>query len=157
MNKKPFKGKLLQLTMAFKINVAHNGKTYKLETEDENIVGRNIGDEIDGAEFSKDLEGYKLLITGTSDKAGFCGLERINGPGLHKELLSYETGMHKRTKKEGKKERTNKTPNGLRLRKTVRGKEISLHTVQINTKVVKEGTKKFDSFFEKSEDNTKTE
>jgi len=42
----------------------------------------------------------------------------------------------------------NKKPKGLRLRKTVRGKEISLATVQINTKVLKEGAKKFDSLFE---------
>ena len=101
---------------------------------------------------SSDLSGYKWLSTGTSDKAGFCGLVSINGPGLHKKLLSYETGMHTRPKKEGKKARTNKTPKGLRLRKTVRGKEISLHTVQINTKVVSEGSKKFESLFE-----TKTE
>jgi ribosomal protein S6E (S10) len=52
--------------------------------------------------------------------------------------------MHKRPKKEGKKQRTNKNPKGLRLRKTVRGKEISLDTVQINTKVLKEGSKKFE-------------
>ncbi|MEA3248371.1 MAG: S6e family ribosomal protein, partial [Nanoarchaeota archaeon] len=44
-----------------------------------------------------------------------------------------------------------KKPKGLRLRKTVRGKEISLDTVQINTKVLKEGSKKFDTFFEKVE------
>lgn len=134
--------------MAFKFNVAKDGKTYKVDVENEVLVGHNIGDEIDGSLISSDLAGYKLLITGTSDKAGFCGLQRINGPGLHKELLSYEKGMHTRPKREGKKVRTNKTPKGLRLRKTVRGKEISLDTVQINTKVIVEGAKKFESFFE---------
>lgn len=133
--------------MAFKINVAHNGKTYKAETDNEEITGYSIGETIDGALISDDLAGFELEITGTSDKAGFCGLPNIQGTRLHRVLLSYERGMHKRPKHEGKKVRSNKNPKGLRLRKTVRGKEISLDTVQINTKVVKEGKKKFDDLF----------
>lgn len=130
--------------MTFKINVANKGKTYKVETENEELVGLGIEEELKGESISPELKGYTLKITGTSDKAGFCGLPNIIGPRLHKVLLSYEQGMHKRPKKEGKKQRTNKTPSGLRLRKTVRGKEISLETVQINTKVIKEGEKKFE-------------
>lgn len=130
--------------MTFKINIANKGKTYKAETENEELVGLSIEEEIKGEKISPELKGYILKITGTSDKAGFCGLPNLIGPRLHKVLLSYETGMHKRPKKEGKKQRTNKTPSGLRLRKTVRGKEISLETVQINTKVIKEGEKKFE-------------
>jgi len=53
--------------------------------------------------------------------------------------------MKKKPKGEGK---INRKPNGLRLRKTVRGKEISPDTVQINAKVLKEGSKKFESLFE---------
>ena len=30
--------------MAFKINVSHKGKTYKLETENEALVGKKIGE-----------------------------------------------------------------------------------------------------------------
>jgi ribosomal protein S6E (S10) len=37
------------------------------------------------------------------------------------------------------------TQEGLRLRKTVRGNEISADTVQINLSVKKEGSKKFES------------
>lgn len=133
--------------MAFKINVARNGKTYKLESENEELTNFSIGDSINGSLLSKDLEGYELKITGTSDKAGFCGLKNIEGPRLHRVLLSYETGMHKRPKKEGKKQRTNKNPKGLRLRKTVRGREISNDTIQINTKVLKEGKRKFEELF----------
>ncbi|MEA3248358.1 MAG: S6e family ribosomal protein, partial [Nanoarchaeota archaeon] len=132
--------------MTFKINVSHNGKTYKVETEDEKLVGYSIGDKIKGEEISEDLASYELEITGTSDKAGFMGMPTIEGPNLHKVLLSYGKGMHKKPKGEKK---VNKKPKGLRLRKTVRGKEISLDTVQINTKVLKEGSKKFDTFFEK--------
>ncbi len=135
--------------MAFKINIAHKGKTYKVETEDEILVGKSIGDTIKGEEVSPDLAGYELEITGTSDKAGFPGLPEIKGPQIKRELLTYGRGMKQRPRREGKF----KTPNtqGLRLRKTVRGKEISESTVQINIKVTKEGTKKFDDFFKTEE------
>ena len=131
--------------MVFKINVSHNGKTFKVESENEDLVGYSIGEKIDGKEISADLEGYEIEITGTSDKAGFTGMLNIDGPNLHRALLGYGKGMHKKPKGEKKK---NKRPNGLRLRKTVRGKEISLETIQINTKVLKEGSKKFEALFE---------
>ena len=143
--------------MVFKINIAHNGKTYKVETEDEKLVGYSIGDKIKGEEISGDLTGYEIEITGTSDKAGFMGMMNIEGPNLHKVLLDYGKGMHKKPRGERK---INKKPKGLRLRKTVRGKEISLDTVQINTKVLKEGSKKFSAFFENletSEESKKSE
>ena len=132
----------------FKINVSHKGKTFKIETESEDLVGHSIGDKIEGKLLDEKLEGYEIEITGTSDKAGFTGVKTIEGPNLKKALLSYGHGMHKKPKGEKK---FNKKPKGLRLRKTVRGKEISLATVQINSKVTKEGTKKFDSLFEKPE------
>jgi hypothetical protein len=40
----------------------------------------------------------------------------------------------------------NITIKGIRLRKTNRGEEISLKTSQINTKVLKQGHKKFEEF-----------
>ncbi len=131
--------------MVFKINVSHKGKTFKTETEGEDLVGYSIGEKIDGKEISADLEGYEIQITGTSDKSGFTGMGNINGPNLHKVLLGYGKGMKKKPKGEKK---INKKPKGLRLRKTVRGKEISLFTSQINSKVLKEGSKKFDALFE---------
>ena len=131
--------------MAFKINVGYKGKTFKVETEDEKLVGSSIGDKIKGEEISEDLTGYEIEITGTSDKSGFCGVKSISGPNLHKVLLGYGHGMHMKPKGEKK---INRKPNGLRLRKTVRGKEISNITIQINTKVLKEGAKKFDALFE---------
>ena len=77
----------------------------KIETENEELIGLSINDKFDGKVLSEDLAGYELEITGTSDKSGFCGLARINGPDLHKVLLSYETGMHKRPKKIGLEKR----------------------------------------------------
>ncbi|MFA5060720.1 MAG: S6e family ribosomal protein [Candidatus Pacearchaeota archaeon] len=135
--------------MAFKINVSHKGKTFKVEKENESLVGISIGDKINGSEVSEELKGYELEITGTSDKAGFAGMPNISGPNLKKVLLTYGKGMHKKPK--GLK-KVNKKPKGLRLRKTIRGKEISLNTVQINTKVIKEGQKKFEELFAKPEE-----
>ncbi len=63
--------------MAFKVNVAHNGKTFKLESESESLVGHSIGEKFDGKEISEDLEGFELQITGTSDKSGFDQIEFI--------------------------------------------------------------------------------
>ena len=140
--------------MVFKINVSHKGKTFKVETENEALAGYSIGDKIDGKEFSADLEGYEIEITGTSDKSGFMGSSEIDGPNLHKALLGYGKGMHKKPKGEKK---TNKRPKGLRLRKTVRGKEIPLFTVQINSKVLKEGSKKFEALFEAPAEETPAE
>ncbi len=130
--------------MVFKINVSHKGKAFKVETGDEKLVGYSIGEKLDGKEISADLEGYEIEITGTSDKSGFTGMIHIDGPNLKKALLTYGVGMHKKPKGDKK---INRKPKGLRLRKTVRGREISLDTVQINTKVLKEGAKKFDSLF----------
>ena len=132
-----------------KINIANKGKTYKIETESEVLVGTKIGDKVKGEDVSADLAGYELEITGTSDKSGFPGFKNLKGSGLRKVLLTYGPGMKNRPKKEGKKP----TPNnkGLRLRKTFRGNEISSDTVQINIKVIKEGTKKFDDFFKPTE------
>ncbi|MBU2576715.1 MAG: 30S ribosomal protein S6e [Nanoarchaeota archaeon] len=141
--------------MAFKINVGFKGKTFKVETEDEKLVGYSIGEKIKGEEISEDLKSYELEITGTSDKAGFCGVKSINGPNLRKVLLGYGHGMHKRPK--GLSKQPGKKPAGLRLRKTIRGKEISNATIQINTKVLTEGSKKFDALFEKPAEEPKEE
>jgi len=136
--------------MVFKINVSHKGKAYKAETDNEDLAGIKINDKIDGKMISNDLEGYELEITGTSDKAGFPGLPNVQGPQLKGVLLTYGRGMHKKPRREGRK-RVQST-RGLRLRKTVRGNEISLHTVQINTKVLKEGHKKFADLLPKKEE-----
>ncbi len=137
--------------MVFKINISHNGKTFKVESENEELVGHSIDDKISGKDISTLLNGYELLITGTSDKAGFMGSPDIDGPNLHKVLLGYGRGMKKRPRGETK---INRKPKGLRLRKTVRGKEISLFTVQINTKVLEEGSKKFETLFDDSEEKS---
>ena len=134
--------------MPFKINIGtKEGKTYKFETESEELVGKSLGDKIAGKELNKDFEGYEFQIMGTSDKSGFTSMTDVEGIGLKKVLLTYGKGMHKRPKREGKKKRSNPTPGGLRLRKTVRGKVISPAITQINLKLIKEGSKKLPEMF----------
>jgi len=139
--------------MVFKINIADkSGKTYKLETEAEFLIDKELHDKFEGKELSSDLEGYEFEITGASDKSGFTALESVPGIGLKKVLLGYGKGMKKRPKYEGKKKRADKKPKGLRLRKTVRGKVISSAIIQINLKAIKEGKKSLEEVF-----NPKTE
>ena len=125
--------------MPFKINVSHKGKTIKLETDSEDLVGKAIGEAIKGQHISADLEGYELQITGTADISGFPGKQGLEGAGYHRQLLTKGFGM-----KDSRK--------GLRLKKTLRGQEISLQTSQINTIVVKEGKKKFEDLLPKKEE-----
>jgi small subunit ribosomal protein S6e len=134
--------------MVFKINISEkSGKTYKLESEAEYFIDKELHDKLEGKEISPDLEGYELEITGASDLAGFTIMKDVPGIGLKKVLLGYGKGMKKRPKRELKKTRSNYKPKGLRLRKTVRGRVISPAIVQINLKVVKEGKKPLATIF----------
>ncbi len=128
--------------MAFKINVSDKGKTLKVESDNEEILGLTIGSEIDGKLLSADLEGYKLEITGTSDSSGFPGFSNFKGPALRGVILTKGRGMKDNTE-------------GLRLRKKVRGSEISADTAQINLIVKKEGSKKFLDLIPKKEEAKK--
>jgi small subunit ribosomal protein S6e len=127
--------------MVFKINISHKGKTYKVETEDETLVGRKIGEKIPGADVAPELEGFELEITGTSDLSGIPGFKGLDEDIYHRKLLGFGPGMKDRRK-------------GIRLRKTQRGEAISLKTRQINIKVLKEGKRKFEDLFNKEEAET---
>lgn len=129
--------------MVFKINISDkSGKTYHFETESESLVGKELKQKFLGNEILPDLAGYEFEITGGSGNSGMPMLPNVEGMIKQRVLLSYETGMHRRSRREGKKPRSNFTPKGLRLRKTVKGKIISQDTAQINLKVLKQGNKK---------------
>jgi len=119
--------------MAFKINISHKGRTFKIEIENESLIRMKIGDKINGNLISADFDGYELEITGTSDIAGFPGIKGEIGNHLRRLLLTKNDKGMNQTR-----------PGGLRLKKTVRGEEVGEKTVQINIKVLKEGKKKFD-------------
>ena len=134
--------------MPFKLNIGtKQGKTFKLEIEGDSLIGKELHDKIKGKDISPDLEDYEFEITGASDKSGFTALKEVEGIGLKKVLLSYEKGMKKRPRKEGKKKIGRNKPKGLRLRKTVRGKVISEAISQINLKVLRQGKKKLEEIF----------
>ena len=121
--------------MPFKLNISDKGKAWKIEIENEVLVGKIIGEVVKGKEISEDLGGYELEITGASDLAGFPHKKDVEGPGL-KRLMFNTKGWGMHAKK-----------SGLRLRKTVRGNQISEKTIQINFKVMKEGGKNLKEIF----------
>jgi len=135
--------------MVFKINIGtKEGKTYHFELESEELIGKKLHDVLEGKDLLPNLEGYELEISGLSDKAGFTSMKDVEGIGLRKVLLVYGKAMKKRPKREGKKKRGKNRPKGLRLRKTVRGNTISNDIVQINLKILKQGSKKLSDVFE---------
>jgi len=131
--------------MPHKLNISQEGKAWKLESETDVLVGRKLGDTINGKDLSANLEGYELTITGASDFAGFPHKANIEGTELKRVLLTKGWGMHKKPKKEGKKPVS--TPKGLRLKKTIRGNQISDKTIQINLNVARAGNKKLAEIF----------
>jgi small subunit ribosomal protein S6e len=104
------------------------GKSYSIELETENakIVGTRIGKTVDAASIG--LSGYKIQITGGSDKDGFPMRIDLPGRGRKKVLLSDGPCYKPKSK-------------GIKRRKTVRGNVLTKDIVQINAKIVKKGTK----------------
>lgn len=122
------------IIMPFKINISEKGKAWKLETEDEILVGKSIGDHVNGAEIKPEFEGYELELTGGSDTSGFPLSKDVEGFGMKRVLLTKGWGMRE-------------PGEGLRKRKTVRGKQIANTTSQINLKVIKAGKKPLQEIF----------
>jgi small subunit ribosomal protein S6e len=100
------------------------GDTYQMEVDGQDanrFLGRSIGDEVDGAAVG--LSGFTLEITGGSDDAGRPMRADVAGPNL-KELL-LEGGVGYEPSRDGERKRV-----------TVRGREVSEETAQVNAKVV---------------------
>jgi small subunit ribosomal protein S6e len=95
-----------------------------------------IGDEFDGLFVS--LPGYKLRITGGSDKDGFPMRRDLPGQSRKKLVLSGGTGYHP-------------DMDGKRRRKFVRGNTISADIVQINMAVTSFGPRPIDEQLKQEE------
>ena len=124
--------------MAFKFEIGDpkSKKTFHLEAEAEGLIGKVIGDKIEGSEISSQLAGTELEITGTSDKSGFPGKKDVEGTGIKRVLLTRGFGFHKLKLK--KKNAIRKPiSKGMRKRRTVRANTITSDVVQINMKVLK--------------------
>ncbi len=131
----------------FKINISEKGKSFHIDSESEALVGKELNDKIAGVDVSPEFNGYEFQITGASDKAGFPVSEKVEGIGLKGILIGYGVGLKKKSRREGKKKRSNFKPNGLRMRRKARGKIISSEIMQINLNVLKEGSKKLSEIF----------
>jgi small subunit ribosomal protein S6e len=111
------------------VNDIKNGKSHQVQVSGHHansLIGKNIGDEVDGIFIS--LPGYKLKVTGGTDKNGFTMRKDFPGVGRRRLLLSKSQGFRP-------KER------GLRKKKSVRGNTINQDIVQINMKVTKYSSK----------------
>jgi len=111
------------------INDVKTGKTYQKDLSDESLIGKKIGDKVNGDLIG--LNGYELEITGGSDSAGFPMHKSLESSGRKKALLSGAPGVHIKRK-------------GMKARKTIRGNVISDQVVQINMKIVKYGKEKLE-------------
>lgn len=100
------------------------------------FIGKKIGDELDGSIIG--LKGYRIRITGGTDRDGFPMRPDVSGPRRVRVLLSGGVGFNPREKppSKAKKRRQRRRKKGLRRRKTVRGNVISDAIAQINAVLV---------------------
>lgn len=129
------------------VNDTKNGKAHNVQVSGHHansLIGKKIGDEVDGIFIS--LPGYKLEITGGTDKDGFTMRRDFHGMGRRKLLLSKGLGF-------------NSKEEGLRKKKSVRGNTINQDIVQINMKVVKYSSRSIDKLLtvEKKDEGDKKE
>jgi len=129
------------------VNDTKNGKSHNVQVSGHHansLIGKKIGDEVDGIFIS--LPGYKLLITGGTDKDGFTMRKDFPGMARRRLLLSGGLGFNPKEK-------------GIRKKKSVKGNTINQDIVQINMKVVKYSSKPIDKLLtvEKKEDEDKKE
>ena len=126
--------------MAFKVVVSQKAETHQIEIDETKALnGLVIGDEFDGGIVG--LDGYTLKITGGSDKNGFTMKKDVSGTRRIKSLLTGGTGYHPKKAKKVKGVRKRIAIDGVKRRKTVRGNTIADDIVQINSVVVKQGSK----------------
>ena len=107
-----------------------DGKSYNFEVTGhnaDNITGKKIGDEIDG--INVNLPGYKLAITGGTDKSGFPMRRDFDGIERRRIMLTEGAGFHP------------VNAPGKRFRKSIRGNTVSPDILQVNMKVSKAGSK----------------
>ena len=110
----------------------------KVLSEDKSnaLVGKFVGEEIDG--IFVELPGYRLKITGGSDKSGVPMRGDINGNQRRKILMRDSVGF-------------NPVKDGQRKRKLIRGRTLSGDISQVNLKVVDYGPKSIEELLKPEE------
>lgn len=119
------------MAMEFKaiVNDAKTGKSYNVAVSGHHansLDGKNIGEIVDGIFVG--LPGYKVKITGGSDKNGTPMRKDLPGKKRVNLLLADGLGFHERY-------------HGERKRVAARGSAISSEIVQVNMVVVEYGPK----------------
>ena len=111
------------------VNDTKTGKSHNILVSGHHansLIGKKINDEVDGIFVS--LPGYKLQITGGTDKNGFPMRKDLQGTTRRRLLLSESLGFKPKD-------------SGVRKKKSVRGNTINQEVVQINMKVVKHSSR----------------
>ncbi len=111
------------------------GKTAQAEVKKElvaTVIGKKIDEVIDG--YAVGLDGFKLKITGLSDKTGAPSRREVEGTRKTRPLLKDAPGL-----------RNSKL--GHRAKRLIRGNTISADTEQINTVIEEYGAKPLDEIF----------
>lgn len=113
------------------------GRAYKVDVSGGAagaLIGKQIGDEIDAGPLG--LPGYRMMITGGSDRNGTPARRNLPLSGRRKILLSGGAGFKP-------------VMEGQRRRKTLRGNEITADFVQVNARVTAYGDKALEEYFVK--------
>lgn len=126
----------------FKANISDpkTGKTFQTVVSGHyanSLVGKKIGEEFDGIFVS--LPGFKLVLTGGSDKDGFPMRPDLPGQRRKKVLVSKSLGFRPKD-------------SGVRRRKTFRGNIISPDIIQINMRITTHGSKKVEELLKPAEE-----
>jgi len=100
------------------------------------FLGKKIGDELDGSVVG--YKGYRIKITGGTDKDGFPMRPDVSGARKVRILLSGGVGFkpYEKPSSKKKKRRQKRRKKGLRRRKTIRGNMISEAVAQINAVLI---------------------
>jgi small subunit ribosomal protein S6e len=99
---------------------------YELDDAKTNaLIGKKVGDIVEGDVLG--LPGYKLKITGGSDRSGFPIRPDVHGSGKKRILIRGPPGFRPDRK-------------GIAKRKTVRGRELDSEISQVNMRVEEKGS-----------------
>jgi small subunit ribosomal protein S6e len=121
------------------VNDIKSGKSHQVQVSGHHansLIGKKIGDEVDGIFIS--LPGYKLKISGGTDKDGFPMRSDLPGTMRRRLLLSKGKGF-------------NAKENGIRRKKSIRANSVSQDIVQINMKVTKYSSKPIEKLIKTEE------
>lgn len=116
--------------MKIVVNDTKTGKSYQKELETPQLIGKKIGDEVDGGLIG--LTGYKLKITGGSDKSGFPLRKGINA---RRTTIVTRRSVGVRTGKNQK------------LKRRIAGETVNTETMQLNLKITTQGSADLNTVF----------